>query len=88
MYNEAELKNKLKKMQGHIPKETAISLLTGLDDEVRWLHPYIATRLLGCCGLTLRRWCAENLIDAKKTAGGHNRYNKSDLIKLVKQMGP
>lgn len=43
-----------------------------------------AADLLGVTTTTLRRWDKEGKLKPVKTLGGHRRYNKEEILKLLK----
>ena len=45
--------------------------------------PYDAARMLGTTPSTLRRWAAAGRLTAVQTPGGHNRYRRSELERLL-----
>jgi excisionase family DNA binding protein len=42
-----------------------------------------ASKLLGVCKKTLRNWEKNKKITSVRTFGGHRRYNKEDLLKMI-----
>ena len=43
-----------------------------------------ASELLGVSKSTLRRWEKEGKMKSYRTLGGHRRYNKEELLKIIK----
>ncbi|PSR28287.1 MAG: hypothetical protein C7B46_19050 [Sulfobacillus benefaciens] len=52
------------------------------ESEEELVHVQEALRLLGVSRTTLHRWDKSGVLRAYRTAGGHRRYQKTDLLRL------
>lgn len=64
------------------------SLTGSPDPHPTWLSIGPASRLLGVDQDTLRRWADEGRIDAFTTPGGHRRFERADVDRLVASRRP
>src|SRR5512143_84832 len=53
-----------------------------MDDE--WLSLSTASELVGVHPVTLRAWANQGRVATQRTAGGHRRFRKSDLLRWSK----
>lgn len=48
-----------------------------------WLSTKDAMKMLGVGSTTIKRWADEGLLNSSRTAGGHRRFQRSDVIRLA-----
>jgi len=54
--------------------------------ESDWLRPAQAAALLGVAQSTVRAWSDRGRLPAFYTPGGHRRYRRSDLVRLMGEL--
>ena len=57
----------------------------GLDDSLKYFSPKKVARSIGVSESSLKRWCDAGHIQAIKTAGGHRRITKADVVAYIRQ---
>lgn len=57
-----------------------------IDDE--WLSLTEASELLGVAASTLRRWGDAGKVPMKRTLGGHRRFSRAGLLKVMEEAQP
>ncbi len=50
---------------------------------VEWLKTEEAAELAGVSGSTIKRWANDGLIGHRRTAGGHRRYRRADVLRMT-----
>jgi excisionase family DNA binding protein len=57
------------------------------DQQTEWVSLRQAADLLGVHPATVRNWADEGVIKSRRTAGGHRRFRKSDLLQYAEKQG-
>lgn len=50
----------------------------------QWVSPRQAARAIGVSESSLKRWCDQGLIDSVRTAGGHRKMSRGEVLKFVR----
>lgn len=53
------------------------------NESSEWISLRHAAEILGVHPATVRNWADEGKLPSRKTAGGHRRFNKNDLLKYA-----
>mgnify|MGYP000089838236 CR=1 FL=1 len=57
------------------------------DNQSEWVSLRQAADLLGVHPATVRNWADEGVIKSRRTAGGHRRFRKGDLLQYAEKQG-
>ena len=54
-------------------------------DENTQFSPRIVAKAIGVSESSLKRWCDQGLLQTSRTAGGHRRLKRSEVIRFVRE---
>ncbi len=69
-----------------LPEETVDSyrfMAENIDSITEWITLRVASKLLGVHPATVRQWSDEGELDAFRTPGGHRRFARGDIERLM-----
>jgi excisionase family DNA binding protein len=53
-----------------------------------WISTKEAMKLLGVGSTTIKRWADDGRLPSGRTAGGHRRFSRKDVMRLMPQPAP
>ncbi len=68
-----------------IRKEQIVQNVHFSDDSIELYSPRKVARSIGVSESSLKRWCDAGILNATKTAGGHRRISRPEVISFVKR---
>ena len=56
-----------------------------MQPSAEWISPNQAARAMGVSESSLKRWCDQGLIKLVRTAGGHRKLSRADVLRFIRE---